>query len=232
MLDDVAALRATLTGLIASAAAEEETLLAGADGGDAGSPTNWAAAPTVVHNSEFRDEQVQRLAALRNGTEQPEFPRAEHDSPELYDRLCGHDVTSAIRLARGTSAALIDEVRLCAPEDLLDPSRNAWLQGRHLWLQIIVRGFWHPLGHVGDYYFDRGDGERALALHQHACATTEYLNAPAMARGMARYSLAATQAALGLAEDARASLELAIELNPDLRGHAAAEPVLAAVLPA
>jgi hypothetical protein len=32
---------------------------------------------------------------------------------------------------------------------MTDPSRNPWLRGRQLWLQIVVRGFWRLRGKIG-----------------------------------------------------------------------------------
>jgi hypothetical protein len=224
MPESAADLRITLTGLISFAAAEEAILLSDvAHGEDAGDAETWAALPTIAHTSEFRDEQVQRLAAIRGGSEPPEFPRVEHSSPETYRRYSRLDEGSVWAASRTTNAALIDETRRCSDEDLLDPSRNAWLRGRQLWLQIIVRGFWHPTGHLGDYYAQHARPDRALALHTHALATAAYLGAPPMAVGMAHYSLACIQATLGQTEEAERSLGLAVACNPDLVAHARTE---------
>lgn len=108
-------------------------------------------------------------------------------------------------------------------EDLLDPSRHSWLRGRQLWLQVVVRGFWHPLGHVGDYYLNHGRPDRALAIHGHAVSTAVYLSAPSAAVGMAHYSLACAEAVTGQTAAARASLATAVALNADLRDHASRE---------
>jgi hypothetical protein len=227
MSDSAEDLRAVLIGLVSLAAAEEAMLLARVPPSeDAGDVDVWAARPTIAHTSEFRDEQVQRLIAIRQGSEPPEFARVEHRSPDTYRRYAEVDEASVWERSRTTSSALIDETRRCSDEDLLDPSRNPWLQGRQLWLQIIVRGFWHPTGHLGDYYVEHDLPERALALHAHAVATTEYLRAPAMAAGMAHYSMACTQAVTGREDDAVASLRLAVARNPDLQEHARGEPDL------
>jgi len=220
------AIRAALTGLLCFAAAEEEVLLAGVAGdSDEGGAERWSARVTIIHNSDFRDEQVQRLLALREGRTPPEFPRVEHGSPELY---AGYEARGAHALSasRGTTAALVDELARACDDDLLDPTRHPWLRGRHLWLQIVVRGFWHPTGHVGEYYLRHGLPDRALGLHAQAVATARYLGAPGPALGMAHYSLACTQALTGLIDDSRASLAEAISLNQDLREHAARDPDL------
>ena len=57
-------LRAAVTGLIGLAAAAEQELLAEPQPA-AGSAEQWAAAPVVAHNTEFRRQQVQRLRAIR-----------------------------------------------------------------------------------------------------------------------------------------------------------------------
>jgi hypothetical protein len=220
--------RVSLTGLLGFAAVEEEVLLSGVDGCDeVGDPDAWAALPTVAHISEFRNEQVKRLVAIRTDSEPPGFRRIDHESAEDYGRYCKFDARSVRELSRASSRALIDETCRCSDEDLFDPSRNPWLRGRHLWLQIIVRGFWHPVGHLGDYYLSHAMPERALALHAHAATTLQYLKGPRVAMGMVRYSLACTQALIGQEDDAVASLGLAVEANPDLREHATRDRDLA-----
>jgi hypothetical protein len=224
MADSAEELREVLTGLVSLAAAEEAILLTRvARTDDVGDASSWAARPTIAHTSEFRDEQVQRLIAIREGSQPPDFPRVDHSSPDTYGRYAEVDERSVWELSRTTTAGLIDETQRCSDEDLLDPSRNPWLRGRQLWLQVIVRGFWHPTGHLGDYYVQHDQPRRALALHAHALAMTEYLAAPAMAIGMAHYSMACTQAVTGFQDDALASLQLAVDRNPDLRAHAREE---------
>lgn len=201
-------------------------LLASRDGQpDEGSPERWAARPTIVHNSDFRAEQVERLVAIREGRTPPDFPRVEHASPVVYAGY-GARAAQAAQESRDTNTALLDELTLASHEDLLDPARHPWLRGRHLWLQIVVRGFWHPLGHIGEYYASHGCTERAIAVHTHAVATAGYVNAPDMALGMAYYSLAGVQAVAGQIDLARAALERATTLNPDLHEHARHDPDL------
>lgn len=218
--------RTALVGLLCLAASEEAVLLAGLDpDADRGDPENWAARPTIVHNSDFRAEQVQRLIAVRQGRTPPDFPRVEHTSPELYT---GYEqrAESAGEESRITNAALFDELQGASDQDLLDPSRHPWLRGRQLWLQVAVRGFWHPLGHIGDYYLRHGRPARALALHAHAVATATYLSAPPAALGMAHYSLACAEAVTNRTAAAHASLATAVALNADLRDQASREPDL------
>ncbi|HEY2442204.1 MAG TPA: hypothetical protein VGI31_03630, partial [Streptosporangiaceae bacterium] len=181
----------------------------------------WAAAPLVAHNTEFRCQQVQRLEAIRDRRTPPAFAEIDHASAEVYERH-RRQSASAVAEASGQSAqALIAGLRATPDEDLLDPARNPWLAGRQLWLQIIVRGFWHPTGHLGDYYVAHGQADRAVALQEQAVAWAAYLRAPDAARGMASYNLACAQARAGRAGDAFDALAEAVARNPALRANAA-----------
>jgi hypothetical protein len=220
-------LRAAITGLIALAAAEEETLLTATPDSEPGSPDRWAARPLVAHNAEFRQQQVTRLDAIRSGTAPPDFTEVDHRDPQVYQRCCDVSAAMVRTASRRTTANLIDGLSALSDDDLLDPSRYPWLRGRQLWLQVVVRGFWHPIGHIGDYHVARGQVGQAIAIHSHALATARYLGVPGPALGMAGYSLACAQARAEASSDAIASLAEAIRLNPDLRVNASRDSDLA-----
>ena len=221
-------LRAAVIGLVSLAAAEEQMLLAAASPADAtrGSAARWAAAPLVAHNTEFRQQQVRRLAAVRYGEVPPEFGQVDHSSAEVYRRYCEQPPAAVAEASRQTAQALLAGLEAVRDEDLLDPAQHPWLNGRQLWLQVVVRGFWHPTGHLGDYHVGRGEPGRAVALHEQAVAWAAYLDAPDPARGMAGYSLACAYARADRAGDAADALARAVALNPDLRANAARDPDL------
>ena len=223
-----AQLRAVVVGLIAFAAAEEAMLLASAasDVADSGDERRWAAVPTVAHNTEFKAQQAERIAAVLTGCAPPTFGEIDHRSPAVYGRYAARAAVAAVGESRQVTASLLDGAGALGDDDLVDPSRHPWLNGRSLWLQIIVRGFWHPTGHVADYYLRHGRPGRAVALQQHMLATTRYLGAPDQVAGMAAYSLACAQAVAGSAEDAARTLAEAITLNPDVRANADRDPDL------
>lgn len=217
-----AGLRGCVIGLIGFAAAEEQILLAaGGAADDPGSPQRWAAVPLVAHNNEFRQQQVRRLAAVRAGQTPPAFAEIDHASDGVYRGYCAQAAADVAEASRQSAAALTAGLATTLDEDLLDPSRHPWLAGRQLWLQIVVRGFWHPTGHLGGYYLAHGLARRAVAMARQAVAWAGYLDAPDMARGMAVYNLACAQAGAGQADDAVATLAEAVALNGALRANAA-----------
>jgi tetratricopeptide (TPR) repeat protein len=222
-------LRAAVTGLIGLAAAAEQELLAVPQPTKEGRAEHWSAVPVVAHNTEFRRQQVQRLRAIRCGQAPPEFAEVDHASAALYAELSAQPADTVARDSWRVAGELAEELRLVSREDLLEPARNPWLRGRQLWLQVVVRGFWHPMGHLGEYYLGHGQPQRAVTLAEHAVVTAEYVGAPAAARGMASYNLACARAQAGQLDEAAAALADAIALNPDVRANALRDQDLAAI---
>lgn len=221
-------LRRAVTGLLSFALAEEQVLLsATAFDDDQGSPEKWAAVPLVAHHNQFKNEQAERIGAVRSGQVPPTFGEVDHSSGEVYQAYSAQPRGDVLAECRRVSTELIDGTWALSDADLLDPARHPWLNGRMLWLQIVVRGFWHATGHLGDYYLARGQVERAVSMQAHALATARYLHAPGAATGMAGYSLACAQAQAGQHEDAVRTLSEAIEANPDLRVNAGRDRDLA-----
>jgi hypothetical protein len=227
---DTRTLRAAMVGLIRLAATEDELLLLSTSPhDDVGDAQRWAPVPTVAHNTHFKREQVTRLEAVLHRETPPEFAAIDHTSEATYRAFAALSPTLVASASRKTTDDLVDSLVRVRDDDLIDPSRHEWLRGRPLWLQVIVRGFWHPLGHVGDWYVANGMTERGVALRRDAVAFAEYLHAPAESQGMAWFSLACTCAALGTTEEAVVALERAARLNHDLRARVASEPELAEV---
>jgi hypothetical protein len=228
-MNDLLQLRTAIIGLIGFAAIEEELLLAAAHriAAEQGSPSSWAAAPLVAHNTEFKRQQVRRLEAIHLGQTPPDFAEIDHRSGDVYRGYRQHSADQVARDSGEVTAALIDGLAATSDDDLLDPSRNPWLNGRQLALQLIVRGFWHPTGHIGEYYNGHAQPDRACALQSQAVAVAGYLKAPDAARGMAYFNLACAQAQAGHLGDALGSLRQAIELNSDLRANASRDADLA-----
>jgi hypothetical protein len=232
-MSTIAQLRTVVAGLIAFAAAEEEMLLVSAppgtvaaDSTDSGNERRWAALPTVAHKTEFKAQQTERITAVLTGCAPPTFGEIDHRSPDVYGRYAARTAVAVAGESRQVTASLLDGVGALADDDLVDPSRHPWLNGRPLWLQLVVRGFWHPTGHVADYYLAHRQQGRAVALQEHTLGTTRYLGAPDQVAGMAAYSLACAQAASGRTEDAARTLAEAITLNPDVRANASRDPDL------
>jgi hypothetical protein len=228
-MTDLRKLKGSITGMIGFAAAEEQILLATAPPGESGNPQNWAALPVVAHNTEFKAQQVRRLSAIRQTQEPPEYAEINHADADMYQSYAAGAPESVAAGSIQVTGDLIDGLVAMDADDMFDPSRHPWLRGRQLWLQIVVRGFWHPTGHLSDYYLGHGQPDRAIALTAQAVATARYLGVPDEAAAMASYNLACAQAKAGRLDDAAAAARETVALNPGLRAKVGTEPDLASL---
>src|SRR5258708_1352934 len=155
-------LKSAINGLVGFAATEEQVLIAGSPPDEAGSPQNWAALPVVAHNTEFKAQQVQRLLAISLRRVPQDFAEVNHASSEVY---LGYAAQAPDRVAAESyrvTGDLIEGLKSVSADDLFDPSRNPWLKGRQLWLQVIVRGFCHPTRPLAHYYPAHADPDPPL----------------------------------------------------------------------
>ena len=213
------------------AGAEEAAPLgeSGEDRARPGTPQDWPLSALIAHSTEFKSQQVVRLRAVLAGETRPSFAETDHTSSEIFHRFARPNSDQVLAGSLSTTAELVHLLWDLPDSDLTDPGRNPWLHGRQLWLQVVVRGFWHPGGHLGEHWLSRGQGERALRLHGSAVALAEAVRLPRPALGMARYALACAMARVGRTEDAMTEVTLAVSLNSDLVQNAARDPDLAPV---
>jgi hypothetical protein len=222
-------LRESVTAMVRLVAAAEEGALLGQEPSDQkrpGSALAWALSALVAHNTEFKAQQVVRLKAVRDGNTPPKFVEIDHASAEEYRRFSDSASGQVLMESRSTSTELIDLLWEVPEADLTDPGRLPWLNARPLWLQTVVRGFWHPGGHLGEYWLSRRLEERALRLHGSGVALAEALDLPDPARGMAHYALACARARTGNLPGALAEVVQATALNPALAQSAGRDPDL------
>ena len=69
----------------------------------------------------------------------PAYGEVDHSSTEVYQGYLAQPPDAVPAGRRRISAQLIDGTWALPDEDLLDPARHPWLNGRLLWLQIASR---------------------------------------------------------------------------------------------
>lgn len=111
--------------------------------------------------------------------------------------------------------SLLDLLWQLPEKDLLDPSLYLWLQGRPLWLRVVVRTFRHPGGHLGEYWLRHDQPEPTLRLHRAGVAIADAMSLAEPALGMARCALACAEARTGNTREALEEATRATAANPD-----------------
>ena len=101
-------------------------------------------------------------------------------------------------------------------EKLTDTNTLPWQEGRPLWIIIDGNGYEHPIIHLAEYYFRRGDRDYAVKLYEQAANLTRKLTDNPNWLGDVEYNLACCYALSGQHKRAIGKLKEALKLNPSL----------------
>ena len=111
-------------------------------------------------------------------------------------------------------------------DDLVDPERFEWLNGRALWAAIASTNFYHALQHVALLYADQGDLSCANKIQEQAAKQQKRLSDSDDWRGTVLYNLGCHYAVTGQEEAAIDMIKAALVLYPVLSNWAPDDPDL------
>ena len=110
-------------------------------------------------------------------------------------------------------AELLKRYERFSEEELNDPKKYEWLEGRPMSDRILANSCWHPESHLADYLVKRGKLADATRMQE---SLTEKSRSLPTWGAMAVYNLACFYALNGLQEKAILCLKEALQGRPDL----------------
>ena len=213
--------------MLALARDEERRFVAGLseeERDDSGSASSWSAKALLAHVTDFKHQQVVRVACLLRGEQAPDFAPVDHLDPAVYAGYEAPPWGEVLAGAEGVSAELVSRTRELDENVLTEPGPN----GRTLWAQLLVRGVWHSSGHIGPFLAQRGRPDKAEELQRRLVDRARELGLPPKpgSWAMGLYNLACAQVAGGRLTAARAALDEALALDPALARSVETDPDL------
>jgi DinB superfamily len=200
-LDTQRSLTSTVVALLRYSREAEDSFLralTSAERDGEGAPEDPSPKVLVAHIAEFKQQQVLKVRAAAAGEAPPPLDAVEPTAPEVYRRLDDRTWTEAEQAAERVFSELTAEVERLSADDLSDPSRFPWLNGRPLCRQVLGRGLWHPLTHIRDFNTGHGREAEWRELQRGLTALTEQLDfVPVPGDGMSFYNLGCAFAASG-----------------------------------
>ena len=199
-----------------------------------GTPRLWSARDHLVHRNFGRQNLLRVLTAI---LQQQEVPPREKVNDEVNGEVFAEQRLRPWSELHAESeqvyANLITLVEQLSEDELMDSQRFTAVipQGRPMFAAFL--GYWYEHGqeHIVQYYSDRNDLPRAIAIREQ-CAN-RVLEAetpePGWVKGWFLYNLATFYAEFHYLEQATARLQAAITYNPRLRELAQDDPQLAAL---
>ena len=123
-----------------------------------------------------------------------------------------------------THEALVENVKQFSEEDISDPERFEWLNGRAVWRSMAFTNHYHPLQPVAVLYADQGDLAYANQLQEEAAEKQLKLSDADDWRGTVHYNLGCHYAVTGQADQAFKNIDLGLKTYPVLSKWAQDDP--------
>ena len=225
-------LKERLLALLKSAYEEEQTLYARLGENErsaTGKLEQWSAKDIMAHIICWKEYMVRNImATLRN-----ENPDAHGDldktNAEIFEANKNNSWDDTLTHLERAHKSSIKCVRTVPNEKLIDPNTLPWQEGRPLWRIIAGNGYIHPITHLAEYYFRRGDSNYAVKLHEQAADLTRELSNSPDWLGVVKYNLACCYALSGQHKRAINELRKALKLNSGLTEWSMEDPDLASI---
>jgi len=173
----------------------------------------WAPKDHFVHLAVWQAYQARRLEAIATGNP-PDQP-AENDVVFLEHRDEPWDVVwaNAMRALDDDAAAI---ARVSSDEDLTDPDRFPWTNGRSLVSSTIGNIYLHVIEHLVQMHEERGDDASAEQAQLESVTFIRDLFGKGEEYANAVYNLGCFYAKRGRSAEAIAQVREALAVNPEL----------------
>jgi hypothetical protein len=176
----------------------------------------WAPKDTLAHIAFWQGASAHRLEAIRRGDEPQTYEDFQRYNDETFERERLRPWEEVVAMARRTVEAHLAAAGELSEDELTDPARHPWLEGRPLWTSVAGNGFEHPMEHFCHFYRERGDLTRAERVMERQMEGMLGLDDSHRSRGAAYYNQACFWALAGQPERAIPLMRDALALRPDL----------------
>ena len=180
-----------------------------------GSLQKWGVKDMLVHLAFWGDHFNRQLEATR---ESKHIPEAGDYYEILNDGVLLRNMDKPFEDARREEEAVFDKtialLEAETPDNLLDPKKYAYMDGRTLLDRALGTECWHVVAHISDYYLKESQYDKAARLQE---AYTAKLLAFPTWKANAYYNLACFYSLNGKKGKALINLELAFRERPDLK---------------
>lgn len=201
--------------------------LSAAERAASGTRERWAARDILWHIGVGLRKWSADLVAARAG-QAPEIPGEDWNDTHFaqYQDRSWDEIDALLETGY---AELLEQVQALSEEDWRSPQCFPWMQGGEPWQHILDMGFVHPLTHLFQANFARGELDGARAAADLLGRVEAALFDDSGWQMAVHYQQACFAAQLGDTGQALDHLAAALARNPDLKAWAREDPNLAAL---
>jgi hypothetical protein len=226
----VSDLKEILVNLVTISFTEQKRYLASVSDDESvleGKQDDWSPKDVVAHVAHWDNQVANDLADPANRKSVDSVTNFDNVNARIWERYRDSTWSDIDKLVDRIHNDMVSNLRDLSEEELSDPERYEWMNGRPLWRSIVFTSFYHALQHVADLYAKRGDLVYANEIQESAADLQISLQDSDEWRGTVLYNLGCHYAITGQSEKALAKIGKGFNLYPDLKKWAPEDPDLA-----
>jgi hypothetical protein len=190
-----------------------------------GAPDLWSAKDHIGHNTAWKLDAAQEIAAAVRG-EAYHTPSTTEFNPQVFAEQQHQSWDTILAEMEQADEALRAAIEACSEADLSDPTRFPWREGLPLWTTALVSGYEHPAEHYAQFYFESGDVARARSVREEAVETARRFIGDTEEFGYMVYNLGCFYAHIGQPDLAVDAIRGSFASTPGLREGIGEDPEL------
>jgi tetratricopeptide (TPR) repeat protein len=175
----------------------------------------WTAKDIIAHNSYWRKHHAENLLAILVGTS-PTQTDDDQINERVYSQYKDQTWDEIETLVEASLERMGKALAALSEDDLQRNDFYSWLEGRHLWREVVGNLYTHVILHLSDWYLKKGNATQTAAMYQEMTGELSSLDDSPNWQGTIRYNNACSYSLLGDKEKAISELREALKLNPGL----------------
>ena len=195
-----------------------------------GALEDWSAKDVISHITARKDLAVDGLCAISEARSPIEVEDLDRENALWFKEYHDKPWEEVLGLAAQTLQRLTAQVASFDEQGLAKLERFfSWQRERPLWRLIVGSGCIHPIGHMVEFYRNRGRREQAGRMFDGIVRPMVGLDETPAWQGEVKYTLACMHSLLGAKAEAIRELRGALALNPGFTDLAKQDPDLDAI---
>jgi hypothetical protein len=195
----------------------------------AGEVDDWSPKDVMAHVAHWDSMMAADLADPENkasAQDRVDFNRTNAKTWEQYKESTWSEIET---LAGRAHEDMVNNLRRLSEDDITDPERFTWLNGRPLWRAVAFTNYYHVLQHIALLYSEQGDMAYANQIQEKAAEQQTRLSVSDEWHGTVLYNLGCHYAVTGQKDMALKNIDLGLQLYPVLNKWASDDPELASL---
>jgi tetratricopeptide (TPR) repeat protein len=181
-----------------------------------GTPETWSVKDIIAHIATWNRKMARTLELAARGDTPEPYGNLIDENAEMFEQNRDLAWSETLEMRTLSMDRLVTAIMVLPEQDLANPDRYSWQNGRPLYRTVVYVTYYHAMSHLAEFYVKSGERNYADQIQERAADLQRRLDKSQGWQAGVAYNLACYYSVNGNLAQAVSGLEEAFELNPDL----------------